>query len=137
MSNLRDRLLGALMVAWAAAVFVGFLAGCVYAIALGLTENILSIGAVTAIVTAPIAGVVVFALGWPLFRTWMRRGYSSALAHIGAGALIAAVTTLLVAAAHYFGGFLLGKDFPFALATIIVAGPVAALVVWLVLRDSR
>ena len=132
----RGRLLGALMAAWAAAVGVAFLAGCVHATALGLTEIVLSVGTITAIAAAPIALVVVFALALPIFGFWISRDYSSVFAYVGAGALIVAVTGMFVAGAHYFGGFLLSKDFSFALATIAIAGPAAALVVWLVIRSD-
>lgn len=135
----RGRLLGALMAAWAAAVGVAFVAGCVHAVhatALGLTEIVLSVGTITAIAAAPIALVAVFALALPIFGFWISRDYSSAFAYVGAGALIVAVTGMFVAGAHYFGGFLLSKDFSFALATIAIAGPAAALVVWLVIRSD-
>lgn len=75
-------------------------------------------------------------VGYPLFRLWVRRGYSNIAAYVGGGIIVAMIGALIVAAAHTFAGFLLGKDFVFAMLLIAVSGPVAGFVVWYVLRRS-
>jgi len=152
MNAQRDRLLGGLAAAWATAVMVAFVAGCLYAITSSMEpplappvggssgpvavpfEAVLSIGTVAAIVAVPIAGLAAFVLGLPIFRFWNRRGYSSPIAYLGAGALIAGVVAGTVAAAHYLVGFLARSDLVFGIVTIFAAAPLSALTVWAIDR---
>jgi hypothetical protein len=142
----------ALMAAGVTAVFLAFIGCCAYGYWLaqgpvhapfGVRSNsgtnlveLLPMGFVTALIALPMVLALTLGAGLPLFRLWLRRGYSSVAAYIGGGIIVAAIGTLIVAAAHVFAGFLLGSDFIFSVLLIGISGPIAGFVIWYVLRHS-
>jgi hypothetical protein len=149
----RQHLGAALLAATASVICIAFIGGCFYPYFPQLwsahypsparaTYNdaglaiLLEFGLITAMTVLPGAIALTGGVGYPLFRLWVRRGYSNIAAYVGGGIIVAMIGALIVAAAHTFAGFLLGKDFVFAMLLIAVSGPVAGFVVWYVLRRS-
>jgi hypothetical protein len=149
----RQHLGAALLAATASVICIAFIGGCFYPYFPQLwsahypsparaTYNdaglaiLLEFGLITAMTALPGAIVLTGGVGYPLFRLWVRRGYSSIAAYVGGGIIVAMIGALIVTAAHTFAGFLLGKDFVFAMLLIAASGPVAGFVVWYVLRRS-
>jgi hypothetical protein len=97
---------------------------------------LLSFGLLTAMIALPVVLVLTCGIGLPIFRLWVRRGYSNVALYVAGGIIIAVIGALIVAAAHAVGGFLSGSDLRFAMLLIAVSGPVAGFVVWYVLRRS-
>jgi hypothetical protein len=142
----------ALMAAGVVAVFLAFIGGCAYGYWLaqgpihtpfGIRPNsetnlveLLPMGFVTALIALPAILALILGAGLPLFRLWLRRGYSSAAAYIGGGVIVAAIGNLIMASAHVFAAFLLGSDFVFSMLLIGISGPIAGFVIWCVLRRS-
>lgn len=98
--------------------------------------TLVEIGFVTAMITLPVVLALTCGVAWPLFRFWVRQGYSSVAAYVGGGVIVATIGAVIIGAAHTFG-FLIGTDFWFAMLLLAVSGPVAGLVVWYVLRRAE
>lgn len=143
----RDRLARGLVVAFATAVIVAFLGGCIYAVIEGTPEGgtfkltadalefMFFVGGAAASFAAPIAAIAAFALGLPLFRFCVSRNYASPLVYVGGGILISLVVAGLFAATHYFAGFLgPGPDIRLGICAALAAGPISALAFWFVVR---
>jgi hypothetical protein len=78
-----------------------------------------------------------FGIAFPLFRLWIRRGYSNVAEYIGGGVVVAATGAVLITMAHVlFSDFLTDSDFRFAILLIGICGPVAGAAVWYVLQRS-
>jgi hypothetical protein len=97
---------------------------------------LLEFGLLTAMIALPATLVLTCGVGFPLFRLWIRRGYSSVAVYVGGGIIIAAVGASIIAAAHILTGLFSGSDFVFAMLILGVSGPVAGFVVWYVLQHS-
>jgi len=97
--------------------------------------TLVEIGFVTAMITLPVVLALTCGVAWPLFRFWVRQGYSSVAAYVGGGVIVATIGAVIIDAAHNFG-FLIGTDFWFAMLLLAVSGPVAGFVVWYVLQRS-
>jgi hypothetical protein len=149
----RKPLGGALVAAAISAIGIAFLSGCFYPFLLRLWSVsaatavrpsyndagfmvLLNFGLITAMVALPVTLALTCGVGLPLFRLWMRRGYSSVAAYIGGGIIIAMVGALIIATAHFLADFLVDSNFLFAMLIIGVSGPVAGFVVWYVLQRS-
>jgi hypothetical protein len=127
--------------AWVAVVGYAFLAGCLYPIVeevtwlrshtattSGLLEACVSIGRVFAVAAAPFAAVVGIGVAVPLFRAMRHRLYTSMAAYLAAGLLLSIAAAALLALPHYLSAdFLSDYDFSYAMCTIFLAGPIAAL----------
>jgi len=98
--------------------------------------TLVEIGFITAMIALPVVFALTCGVAWPLFRFWVRRGYSSLAAYVGGGVIVATIGAVIIGAAHTFG-FLIGTDFWFAMLLLAVSGPVAGLVVWYVLRRAE
>lgn len=144
------RLGAALLAAATSAICVAFLVGCFYPYfslllhgdrSISGTNNdasvmtLVEIGFVTAMITLPVVLALTCGVAWPLFRFWVRQGYSSVAAYVGGGVIVATIGAVIIDAAHNFG-FLIGTDFWFAMLLLAVSGPVAGFVVWYVLQRS-
>jgi len=144
---------GALVAAATSAIGVAFLGGCLYPYLMRLwfvsgtpvirpSYNdinlgvLLEFGVLTAMVALPATLVLTCGVGFPLFRLWIRCGYSNVAAYVGGGIIIAMIGALVAAAAHLVADFLSDGNFMFALLILGVSGPVAGFVVWYVLRPS-
>lgn len=140
----------ALLAAAMTAVSVAFFAGCFYPYLLHLllagspasthaakyevsATILLNSGFITALVALPATLVLTYGVGFPLFRQWVRRGFSGFVAYVGGGIVVAIIGASIVALAHFYCGFLSGSDFSFAMLILAVCGPVAGFVVWYVL----
>lgn len=153
-NHLEGRRLGAALLAAAISVLcVAFFIGCFYPyISLLLHDGSsflisgkyndislmasLELGFITAMVTLPFMLALTIGIAWPLFRLWLRRGYSGVAAYVGGGVIVATIGAVVIAAAHTLGGFLMGTDFWFAMLLLAVSGPASGCVVWYVLRRS-
>jgi hypothetical protein len=143
MTGTPSRLLGGIAAAWAAVIGVAFLSGCVYPFVLdylvngkvtfqtaGILEGCFLVGTVVALSAIPVATVVALGVAPPLFLAMRRNNYASLWAYYVAGLLLSFSACALIAALHYFStDFLSEFDFNYAICTMIVAGPVAALTV--------
>ena len=142
MTSPRDRLMLGLLAGYGATLGVAFLGGCVYAMMLGMNQSgevtypplvaMLGIGAVVAIMAAPIADVGACIFAFPLFWFLLRRQVFSAIAYLGAGALVALATGVIFAVMHYRFDFLIDPDFRFGLFAIAICGPLIGVMFWLV-----
>jgi hypothetical protein len=147
----RKHLGAALLAAAASVIGIAFIGGCFYPYFPQMwsahhpsparaTYNdaglvvLLEFGLLTAMTVLPGAIALAYGVGYPLFRLWIRRGYSNVAVYVGGGIIVAMTGALIIAAAHTFTGFLLGSDFLFAMLLIAVSGPVAGFVVWYVLQ---
>lgn len=90
---------------------------------------LLEFGLITAMTVLPGAIALAGGVGYPLFRLWVRRGYSNIAVYVGGGVIVAMIGALVIAAAHAFTGFLLGSAFLFAILLISISGPVAGFVI--------
>jgi len=97
---------------------------------------LLDFGLITAMITLPVVLALTYGVAWPLFRLWLRRGYSGIAAYIAGGIVVAMIGAIVIWAAHVLAGFLISSDFWFAMLLTGVAGPVAGFVVWYVLQRS-
>lgn len=88
-------------------------------------------------VALPVILALTWGVGFPLFRGWIRRGYSGTGAFAGGGIIIALVGALVVFMVHAFTDMLLDRDFFFAILLLMAAGPIAGLVVRHVLRRGN
>jgi drug/metabolite transporter (DMT)-like permease len=95
--------------------------------------TLVEFGFTTAMITLPVVLALTCGVAWPLFRFWVRQGYSSVAAYVGGGVIVATIGAVIIGAAHSFG-FLIGTDFWFAMLLLAVSGPVAGFVVWYVLQ---
>lgn len=94
-------------------------------------------GLFTAMIALPVALVLILVIGLPVFRLWIRRGYSNVAEYIGGGAIVGIAGAALIAIVHVLSvDFLVDSDFRFAMLLIGICGPVAGLTVWYVLRRS-
>lgn len=98
--------------------------------------TLVEIGLTTAMIALPVVLALTCGVAWPLFRLWMRRGYSGVAAYVAGGIIVAMIGAIIIAAAHVFADFLIGSDFLFAMLLVAVSGPVAGFVVWYVLQRS-
>jgi hypothetical protein len=88
------------------------------------------IGFAASLVTLPFAIASAIVIAVPLFRFYARRGFTSILAYVLAGAVISSLLALAILLANEFAGFLTGgSDLQLALSIIFIGGPVAALTV--------
>jgi hypothetical protein len=143
----------ALLAAATSAICISFLLGCFYPYLFVLmdadqssgvyrTLNFASLmasielGFVIAMMTIPAVVALTWGVGWPVFRQFIRRGYSGVAAYTIGGVFVAGIGIIVMAAAHTVGGFLMDGDFRFAILLITVSGPVAGLVVWCVLQRA-
>jgi hypothetical protein len=94
------------------------------------------LGVITAMIALPAVLALTLGIGFPLFRYYVRRGYSSVAAYVGGGIVIALVGASLIAIAHSATDFLASSDVAFAFLLLAVCGPVGGVVVWWVLRRS-
>jgi hypothetical protein len=145
---------GALAAAGVVAIGVAFLGGCFYPFLVelmsphtasgvrssfsGVSPMILvDFGLFTAMIALPVTLVLIFGIGLPVFRLWIRRGYSNIAQYIGGGVIVAIIGVALIGVAHVLSvDFLIDSDFRFALLLIGICGPVAGLTVWYVLQRS-
>jgi len=152
--NLAQRRLGtALLAAAISALCMAFFIGCFYPyISLLLHDggsflisgkyndislmNSVELGFITAMFALPFILALTFGIAWPLFRHWIRRGFSGVAVYVASGIIVATIGALVIAAAHIFRDFLVGNDFWFAMLIIGASGPVAGFVVWYVLQHS-
>jgi hypothetical protein len=149
--NARKHLGAAILAAVASVICIAFIGGCFYPHFRQMwrghhpsppraTYNdaglvvLLEFGLLTAMAVLPGAIALAYGVGYPLFRLWIRRGYSNVAVYVGGGIIVAITGALIIAAAHTFTGVLLGSDFLFAMLLIVVSGPVAGFVVWYVLQ---
>jgi hypothetical protein len=137
---------GALVAGALSSVVVAFFGGCVYALVLGLGRHssdgassimvVPEIGFLAALVALPVTFALTFAVSLPLFRLWIRRGYTTVAMYVGGGLVPALVGASILTAAHIFDDFMVDSTFLFAVALMGVSGPVAGFVVWYVLQRS-
>lgn len=139
----RDRLVRGLLGAYATALIVAFLGGCVYAVIVGTPEGgafkltadapefILFVGGAAAGFAAPVAAIATFALGLPLFWFCVSRNYASPLVYIGGGILISLIVAGLFAVTQFLGP---GPDIRLGIFAALAAGPLSALTFWFVVR---
>ena len=145
---------GALAAGGVAAIGVAFLGGCFYPFLVelmsphtasgvhssysGISPMILvQFGLITALIALPVALALTFGIAWPVFRLWVRRGYSNVGEYIGGGVIVSIAGAAVITAAHVFGAdFLIDSDFRFAILIIGICGPVSGLTVWYVLQRS-
>jgi len=99
--------------------------------------TLVEIGLTIAMITLPAVLALACGVAWPLFRLWLRRGYSGVAAYVSGGVIVATIGAVVIAAAHTLGGLLMGTDFWFAMLLLAVSGPAAGFVVWYVLRGSE
>ena len=147
----KNALGGALVAGALSTVCVAFFGGCVYGFLLGLGRNssttgatsgsasimiVPEIGLLTALVALPVTFVLTFGISLPLFRLWIRRGYTNVALYVGSGLVTALVGASILLAAHIFDDFMVDSIFLFAVVLMAVSGPIAGLVVWYVLRQS-
>ena len=98
--------------------------------------TLVEFGFTTAMITLPVVLALTCGVAWPLFRHWIRRGYSGVAVYVAGGIIVATIGALLIAAAHIFCDFLVDNDFRFAMLLIEICGPIAGFVMWRVLRRS-
>jgi hypothetical protein len=140
---------GALVAGALSSIVVAFFGGCVYALVLGLGRHssaagssdssimvVPEIGFLAALVALPVTFALTFAVSLPLFRLWIRRGYTTVAMYVGGGFVPALVGASILTAAHIFDDFMVDSTFLFAVALMGVSGPVAGFVVWYVLQRS-
>jgi hypothetical protein len=152
--NSIERPLGsALLAAVTSVVGLAFIGGCLYGLWLGrgpvgtplgvgpsVGQNIvdlLTFGGITALIAFPSASVLSLVVGVPLFRLWLRRGYSGIGAYLAGGLIVAMVGAVIIGAAHFFAGFQIETHFWFILLLVAVSGLTAGFVVWYVLWRSQ
>ena len=143
----------ALLAAVASVVGVAFIGGCLYGLWLGRgpadaplgvhsntgpsIADLLPFGGITALIAFPSAAVLSLVVGAPLFRLWLRRGYSGVAAYVAGGLIVAMVGAVIIGAAHLFAGFQIETHFWFIMLLIAVSGLTAGFVVWYVLWRSQ
>jgi hypothetical protein len=145
---------GALAAGTVAAIGIAFLGGCFYPFLTELVSHhpasvvrsshsgtglmiLLDFGLFTAMIALPVALALTFGIGFPLFRLWIRRGYSNVAEYIGGGVVVSAAGAVLITMAHVLlADFLTDSDFRFAILLIGICGPVAGVAVWYVLQRS-
>lgn len=149
-----ERPLGsALLAAVVSVVGVALIGGCLYGLWLGRGSvdtplgvrsdngpsifDLLPFGGITALISFPSASVLSFGVGVPLFRLWLRRGYSGVAAYIAGGLIVAMVGAVIIGAAHLFAGFLIETHFWFVMLLIGISGLTAGFVVWYMLWRSQ
>jgi hypothetical protein len=82
-----------------------------------------------------IVGIVAtLALGVPILKLFIRRGYTSGPAFLGAGIIISAALGAVFYGSHQFGEKLMDMDFHFAMIAVLISGPLAGLSFWLLYR---
>ncbi len=143
---------GALVAGALSSVVVAFFGGCVYALVLGLGRHsaaagspdgassimvVPEIGFLAALVALPVTFALTFAVSLPLFRLWIRRGYTTVAMYVGGGLVPALIGASILTAAHIFDDFMVDSTFLFAVALMGVCGPVAGFVVWYELRRAN
>jgi hypothetical protein len=144
----QDKLYLGLLAAWATSIIAAFIVGCIYTafsvrtpsgwpdLALqGAVPAITAIAFVVAMVAMQVSTAATLVLGFPIFKYLVHRGSLSAASSIAAGAVVAAILSGLLFAAHRLKDFLVSDDFNMGMAAIIVSGPVSGLALWLVVRS--
>jgi hypothetical protein len=141
----------ALLAGGLSSVCVAFLGGCIYPLVLGLGRHSLAgrapngdpsimivpeIGVLTALVALPVTFALTLGISLPLFRLWVRRGYTNVAIYVSGGFVTALVGASILTAAHVFDDFMVDSNFLFAVVLMGVSGPVAGFVVWYVLQRS-
>jgi hypothetical protein len=94
------------------------------------------IGLLTALVALPVTFALTLGISLPLFRLWIRRGYTNVAFYVSGGLVTALVGASVLTVAHIFDDFMVDSNFLFAVVLMGVSGPIAGLVVWYVLRRS-
>jgi hypothetical protein len=84
------------------------------------------LGAIGSVLALPIGALATALIAFPMLRWLMRRGKLSATTSIASGLVVAAILCAVVA--------LTPLGLPIALVEIAVAGPLAALAFWLVVK---
>jgi hypothetical protein len=146
MNATKDRFTAGIVAAWAAEVVVSLVVGCVYSIsgAGGLASlklpdagsGIFWISSVFAFIGAVVGFVATLALGVPILKLFIRRGYTSGPAFLGAGIIISATLGAVFYLSHQFGEKLMDMDFTFAMIAVIISGPLAGFSFWLLYRQQ-
>jgi hypothetical protein len=144
MNATTDRFTTGILAAWATEVVVSLVVGCVYSIsgAGGLASlklpdagsGIFWISSVFAFIGAVVGFVATLALGVPILKLFIRRGYTSGPAFLGAGIIISAALGAVFYGSHQFGEKLMDMDFHFAMIAVFISGPLAGLSFWLLYR---
>jgi hypothetical protein len=139
-----DRFATGLLAAWAMVVLVSFAVGITYAISIGgglhspkyhdAGTGIFLIVITFTCVSAVFGAIATFALGIPVLKAFITRGYTSGAAFFAAGIFISVAIATVLYASHHFGEFLVGSDFDFALLAGMISGPLAGLSFWSVHR---
>ena len=126
-----SRLAGAVVLGALAAIAVAFVAGCVFAFRFHDIGVMVAFGGLFAMLGPPVAVVVGLAVGWPLFRYWVRPRQSSIVRAVVAGLILSASAALIVRISM---NTLINSDLRFAIVTAVLAGPISALTVWVIAR---
>ena len=126
-----SRLFGALVLGALAAIAVAFVAGCVFAFSFHDIGIMVAFGGLFAMLATPVAVVVGLAVALPLFRYWVRPRQSSVVRPVVAALVLSAASALVVRISM---STLIDGDLHFAIITAVVAGPIAALTIWVVAR---
>lgn len=146
------RMLAGFVAAWAASVSVAFLAGCVFALFMGndaielfkaaasgnkdALNIILFVGGTSAMAAGVVAFLATVFIAWPLYFFSRKLHHVTLCLYVLVGVGIALVVSVILLALQH-----LIRDFPgggvwFQFAAIIVAGPIATLTFWAIVRPG-
>jgi hypothetical protein len=138
----------AYLVSYASVVLLGVLCGLSYAYttmaipdAHGEMQRIhfgalLGVAGVFSVVVV-VGGVIMSLIALPLFAELVRRRKYFVIHYLGAGVVLSLVAGAAIFVAHERGSFFVGRDFRFAVITIVLAGPISGLAFWFAVTRER
>ena len=87
---------------------------------------------VTGVFSAVVAvgGAIMSLIALPLFAELVHRRKYFVIHYLGAGVVLSLVAGAGIFVAHERGSFFVGRDFRFAVITIVLAGPISGLAFW-------
>src|ERR1700693_6013617 len=136
MNDEKDRFTTGILAAWATEVVVSFFVGCMYVFSIGGSESrhlsgvgdaIFLIAGIFVSIGAVVGFIASLVLGVPILKVFIRYGFTSGLAFLGAGVIISTALGTVFYISHQFGDKLMDKDFHFAMLAVFLSGPLAGL----------